>query len=519
MYGLDASPEQQTAVEAFLNCDFPNLAINAVAGSGKTHTLVILNRGLIDSGVEPEDILNLSFAKRDAITFQRRMPQGTNNKTAHALGLAAWSKAREGSRPQVTPLKSWKIADKLKLKVNKDFPDFTRLLALLKATAVVPATIPYNFNPIARTLTSDLVAAIINANSLDTGDRAIERISDIMFDALTLSIELAMGKGPQDLGGNSPYIDFDDMIYMPVIFGGIFPEYNYVICDEIQDFSPLQRELVTCISTESTRIVGVGDPHQAIYGFRGASAAGFDDFIQRFECKTYPLSVSFRSDQLIIRTAQGLVPHIQARPEAELGDVNLHYGEWGANHIKTGDAILCRNNKPLVSIFYSLISQGVPAKILGTDIGKVLISRVKKFPKGLSLAKFILHCDAWGQDQYNKAMKAGYENKAATVLDQAHIFHIIATNLEGDQAIQERVIAQLTSMFSDDIAPVTLSSIHKAKGNEWDRVWLLDPHLIPSKYAIKSGNTEQEYNLLYVAYTRAKHELYAVNSTDNMDLN
>jgi len=518
MFGLEASPEQIDAIHFFLSTDNLNLAINAVAGSGKTHTLVMLNRGLIEEGVLPESIINLSFAKRDAMTFQQRMPQGTANKTAHALGLGAWGRARD-ARPTVIGLKPWKIADKLKIKVTKVFQDFPRLLSMLKANAVVPATTPYNFSPLARELTIETVSDIINAHSLDTGDYTLHQVTDIMHEALTMSIELSMGKGPLDLSGGCPYIDFDDMIYMPVLFGGLFPQFDFIICDEIQDFSPLQRELITCLATPDTRIVGVGDPHQAIYGFRGASAAGFDDFIKRFECVTFPLSVSFRSDKEIIKQAQKLVPHIQARPDADHGQVKFAYGSWDSSNIKTGDAILCRNNRPLVSIFYSLVQHGVPAKILGNDIGKVLIARVKKFPKDLGQEAFLRYCDTWGQAQYNKAMKAGFENKASTMLDQAHIFKVIAENLEADHNIQARVISQLSSMFSDEIAPVTLSSIHKAKGNEWNRVWLLDPHLIPSKWAVKSGNTEQEYNLLYVAYTRAKHELYAVNSIDNMDLN
>ncbi len=518
MYGLTASPEQEAAINSFLSEASPNLAINAVAGSGKTHTLVILNRGLIEQGEIPEQILNLSFAKRDALAFQARMPQGTVNKTAHALGLAAWAKAQD-ARPLVSGLKPWKIADKLKLKINKDFPDFSRLLSLLKASAVVPATIPYNFSPVAQELTLETIEGIINANALDCGDFTSHQVCDYMHDALTMSIELAMGKAPTDLSGGKPFIDFDDMIYMPVLFGGIFPTYNYIICDEIQDFSPLQREMIVCMCGEETRFVGVGDPHQAIYGFRGATAAGFLAFVELFSCKVFPLSVSFRSDRDIITQAQTLVPHIQAREDADRGVLCLAYGAWNSEEIETGDVILCRNNKPLVSIFYSLVTQGIPAKILGKDIGKVLISRVKKFPKGLTQSKFLAFCNAWGQDEYNKASAKNQGAKAAAVLEQAGIFRTIAENLAGDYSIQERVISQLSSMFSDDIAPVTLSSIHKAKGNEWNRVWLLDPHLIPSKYAIKSGHTEQEYNLLYVAYTRAKHAFYQINSTDNTDLN
>jgi superfamily I DNA/RNA helicase len=57
-----------------------------------------------------------------------------------------------------------------------------------------------------------------------------------------------------------------------------------------------------------------------------------------------------------------------------------------------------------------------------------------------------------------------------------------------------------------------LSTIHKAKGLEADRVFLLEPKLIPSKFAEKKWQKEQEQKLLFVAYSRPRMELIFINN-------
>ena len=78
----------------------------------------------------------------------------------------------------------------------------------------------------------------------------------------------------------------------------------------------------------------------------------------------------------------------------------------------------------------------------------------------------------------------------------------------------------ISSIFSDDVKGIMLSTIHKAKGLENDRVFFLLPELIPSKYATQDWQYEQERNLKYVGITRAKMELIYVWDADfKSDLN
>ena len=75
----------------------------------------------------------------------------------------------------------------------------------------------------------------------------------------------------------------------------------------------------------------------------------------------------------------------------------------------------------------------------------------------------------------------------------------------------------IEGIFSDDINGIILSTIHKAKGLENDRVFFLCPELIPSRFATMDWQFEQEQNLKYVAITRAKKELIYVHSKEFLE--
>jgi len=72
-------------------------------------------------------------------------------------------------------------------------------------------------------------------------------------------------------------------------------------------------------------------------------------------------------------------------------------------------------------------------------------------------------------------------------------------------------------IFSDDTRGIVLSTIHKSKGLENDRVFFLLPELLPSRFATMDWQLEQEENLRYVAITRAKKELVYVHTRQFID--
>jgi len=98
--------------------------------------------------------------------------------------------------------------------------------------------------------------------------------------------------------------------------------------------------------------------------------------------------------------------------------------------------------------------------------------------------------------------------KVVSLEENIGVIEFLFDRLGGDV---RRVIKFLQETFSDDHADISLSTIHKAKGLENDRVFFLRPDLIPSRFAVNPWQKEQEENLRYVAITRAKKELVYVN--------
>jgi DNA helicase-2/ATP-dependent DNA helicase PcrA len=187
---------------------------------------------------------------------------------------------------------------------------------------------------------------------------------------------------------------------------------------------------------------------------------------------------------------------------------------------RPGDTVLCRNNAPLVALAFRCIRERVGVNLLGRDIGRALGTIIKAIsPNGdlsLPLDIFIQKLTEWQMIELTKARAKDDEAKAEAVNDRAEsLFAIIEGNPTARCA--QDILNATAALFDKQTGMVTLSTIHKAKGLEWDRVYFLDSWRLPSKFALaakQAGNPEplrQEDNLAYVAVTRAKHELIYID--------
>lgn len=204
--------------------------------------------------------------------------------------------------------------------------------------------------------------------------------------------------------------------------------------------------------------------------------------------------------------------YICPAPTAPEGKVQ-HLAEYTAQQFLPGSAILCRNNAPLIAFAYALLNKDVPCRILGRDIGKQLSDLVKKM-HATTLDDFMDRLKAWHDREVERAIRD--DRSPERITDQFECLTYFVRSLDESARSVPDLLAKIELMFTDDgnsAGRVTLSSIHKAKGLEYDVVFLLDQQkTCPSRYARKAGALQQEYNLLYVAVTRAKHELYYINS-------
>jgi hypothetical protein len=254
------------------------------------------------------------------------------------------------------------------------------------------------------------------------------------------------------------------------------------------------------------RIIFVGDEHQSIFGFRGAQIGEMNRMQEKLKASQLPLPISYRCAKSIIQLAQTIVPQIQARedaPEGIVGDCS------GLSKVQPGDMVLCRNNAPLVRPCFDLIRNGIKATIKGRDIGTNLINLIRKVEKknpfvSQEFIGLLSKVQDYVDEQSAKLNAQHKESQAASLQDQGETIVALSESCHSLDDLERRV----KTIFSDDVQGVMFSTIHKAKGLESDRVFVLKPELLsPQKYDTRGWQLEQLSNLTYVCYTRAKNEL------------
>jgi superfamily I DNA/RNA helicase len=194
--------------------------------------------------------------------------------------------------------------------------------------------------------------------------------------------------------------------------------------------------------------------------------------------------------------------------------------------------ILCRNSAPLIILAYKLFENSIPCQVKGRNIGRNLIVLIEK-------------CDARSINHLMQKLEEGCKLECERLLakyDDANLASIIdkyeavgALLGEMKHTTVGDVIKKLKLMFNlgvdkkdDDQKDkaerqkkkivLTLSTVHRVKGLEAPRVYILNKFLMPSIYAIKDWEKQQEKNIEYVAYTRAEEKLYFI-SLDKIKVN
>lgn len=482
------TPEQDAIIQLAVNSS-ESILVNALAGAAKTTTLE-----MICNALPPQPILSLAFNKRIADEMAKRLPGHVQARTLNSVGHRVWMQTCTG-RVSLDTKKTYNI---LKQKIDA-LPRADRTDAyeafgdLMKAIgkAKVKGYIPDGKYPNAERLTS-------SEAFWEAIEREIQAFSDfeqgLVNDALTESIRLAY----------AGLIDFDDQIYMPTLFGGSFPRFPLVMCDEVQDLSAINHAMLEKLVTQ--RLIAVGDPYQSIYGFRGAKRSGMKALSDKFNMTEMGLSISFRCPKVIVENARFRAPHMQYPDWADEGQLKS-LEEWDAQSIPDNAAIICRNNAPLFSLAFRLLRSGRGIKLVGFDIGSNLVRILKKLgPVTMLREQVEREIDLWEREQKLKS------KAAATISDKAECLRVFAAF---GRSLGES-ITYAENLFKTQ-GPIQLLSGHKSKGLEWDTVFHLDPHRIPSPYSKEEDEIEQEHNVRYVIETRAKKTMYLVKMEGFLD--
>lgn len=313
-----------------------------------------------------------------------------------------------------------------------------------------------------------------------------------------------------NLAAQDGLIDFDDQLYLPLLWKLRLWENDWVFIDEAQDTNPVRRELAKRALRRGGRLVAVGDRRQAIYGFTGASHDAMDLIKAEFNCAELPLSVTYRCGTAIVALAQEIVPQITARDGAHAGSVATMTLKDALGRLESTDVIMCRNTAPLVELAFKLVAQGRGCRVLGKEIGAGLVNLIKK-QRAKGIPNLMDKLQAWRDREVARHVAEDNEGKADAINDRFCCVRTIVDNLDENQRTVPGLCAKIETMFGDAGHDVlSLATMHKLKGLEFKRVALYRPELCPSKFAKHDWMLQQEMNLLYVGYTRAIDELMFV---------
>jgi AAA domain/UvrD-like helicase C-terminal domain len=504
------STQQEAIFGWFKNPTGKNLAVTARAGCGKTTTILEgINRA-------PEQrIAVLCFNKRNQIEAEAKLTNpNAEALTSHSLGFRSVKRYWENIRVASGSTRVNVLVEEV---CGAQAPDpLKRLVGKLctKGRELAPfATAGDELVDIA--LQFDCVPD--DAWKTDGFDLAW------VCDKAVAAIDLAARVKP------TAGIDFADMLFLPLRNKWLRPVYDLVVIDEAQDQTLVQ--LLLAQGACGGRIAVVGDDRQGIYGFRGADSGALGRLERELQAESLSLTRTYRCGKVIVAAAQRLVPDFEAAPTNADGRITTIPRSKLADQVGAGDFILSRTNAPLIGIALGLVRQGRRVKIEGRDIGaglRAIINKLATGPAKNSIPKFLEKLVNWKEREVERAEKAKLDNKVEQILDQ---YETLVALIDGVSGIPE-LLTRLENLFADNVADapsqIVCSSIHRAKGLESERVFILQDTLNPpvacegcrkrpKKCACPNGYVpdpqaqREEQNIEYVAITRAKSELVWVS--------
>jgi len=482
------STDEQVVIYDWVVDGEGNLIIRARAGSGKTTTLVEICKLL-----PPNDLTTfLAFNVHIRNELKTRLPSSVFCYTTHGLGYSAIKRKYKNivldiykADKYITKhLKTWNVNEIPNL--SQYISNMKKMINLLRSTL---------------TLNKKYVPDLCERHEVKFDNQDIDRLFKILEEMLN----------------DKTCMDFTDMIYLPYVDPKIwmFPQ-DFILVDEAQDLSKAQHELIkkAIKKDKSGKVIGrmifVGDDMQAIYGFAGSDAFSFNNLTKLPNTIVLPLTTTFRCAKAIVREANKIVTDIKPMDNAPEGIVRTG---CAVDEAEAGDFILARKTFPLVKMFFELLVQGKKAHINGSDIGESLIN----FTAGKkSMSQLDASLTNMLKDYQERLIKHGnvnYEEDLGYIAlrDKVKILRFLMSMTLDINELSKRINHIFKDVVDKDVAikkdhGIVLSTVHKAKGLEANRVFIIMPKDMPLRGS-QPWQYTQELNLKYIAITRAKYEL------------
>ena len=540
--GLD--PEQRQVATSLSG----PLCVLAGAGTGKTRAITHRIAYAVNSGVTaPGHVLALTFTARAAGEMRGRLRDlgvaGVSARTFHAAALRQlqyfWPTAFGGAPPPLAENKARLIAEsagRLRLRADRNaVRDLAAEVEWSKVSMLSPDEYP--------------VAAARAGRSGAAG-----------FDTTTVSRLLAVY---EDVKQQRGVIDFEDVLLLAVgilsehssIAATVRGQYRHFVVDEYQDVSALQQRLLDCWLGDRDDLCVVGDASQTIYSFAGADPGYLLGFRRRHPgAAVVKLVRDYRSTPQVVALANRLLdaappaarqarvelvaqrppgpqPEITSYPDdlAEAAAIAARVRQLVAEGVPHSQiAVLYRTNAQSEPLEQALSDAGIGYQVRGGErfFARTEVRRAVMLIRGAARA-------AAGEAHSGKPVGLGAAVRdvltstgwtttppatAGATRDQWESLQALAGLADELQTTRPDIglgefVAELDARAEAAHAPsaggVTLSSLHAAKGLEWDVVFIvgLTEGLLPISFASTPEAVEEERRLLYVGLTRARERI------------
>ena len=476
-----------------------NMVINAVAGSGKSTTIV----NALSLIPADKKILFIAFNKDIVEALRGKIGEMSNVDimTYHSLG---YSIVRENLKKNNLELNEYKYYQYIRTNAERGEMSGTQYFTYIKNVTKLVDYARFN---------------------LAQSAAEIEKIAQ-KYNVVLVGDECAFSADVLKWGQTAlDEVDYTDMVWLPyeLDLKTRKHKYEWIFVDEAQDSSPVQQQLFKKCFKRGARFCAVGDSSQCINAWAGADEKAFNKFLKIPNTKEFSLPISYRCPISVINKAQKFVPYIESAPNAVMGEIKYDVSPYSP---KNGDMVLCRNTYPLVKLYVDYLRINKKSFIRGKDIGDSLIELIDNNSSANGLLNKSMMSDGLFRNLYNHLFKTAdlmIENNNMTeseaylsepvmaIYDSIMSLETLSEGLVTTEDLKNKIKVIFKEGKDEGVC---LSTIHKAKGLESDNIFILAKSLMPSRYARQEWEIKSEENLEYVAITRAKKTLQYISELD-----
>ncbi|WNM26754.1 ATP-dependent DNA helicase UvrD2 [Demequina capsici] len=534
---LEALDPEQRAVATALHGP---VCVLAGAGTGKTRAITHrIAYGVRVSAYNPQSVLAVTFTARAAGEMRQRLralgATGVQARTFHAAALRQlsyfWPQVVGGQIPQIVEHKAPLIGRA------------ARQVGLsLDRLAVRDLASEIEWAKVSLVAAEDYVRVTADSSRPEPAGLNRTQVADAM-------------RAYEEVKTDAVVLDFEDILLLLADIIGrhaevgdqIRRQYRHFVVDEYQDVSALQQFLLDQWLGGREDLCVVGDPAQTIYSFAGASPRHLLGFSRRYPAaQTVRLVRDYRSTPQVVNLANGLMARrgvadagvelVAQRPSgpavgfkaypddaAEAAGVADAAQALIASGVSASEiAVLYRTNSQSELFEEAFAERGVGYLVRGgqrffdrdeVKRAMVLLRAAAVAPDEASLGERVrsaLSDIGWAESPPAErgAVRERWDNLQALVQ--------LADDLDADAGgemtmrdLVDHLVERAQAQHAPAVEGVTLSSIHAAKGLEWDAVFVVgcSEGLMPISMAETDEAVEEERRLLYVAITRAREHL------------